>query len=256
VSATAGAPTSKPAAERGSLRFSVVVPIYNEVDNVAPLLEEVAEVLTPIGPHEVILVDDGSTDDSVARMQQWKVEHGADHVRILRMARNGGQSAAVLAGVEHAVAEIVLVMDGDRQNDPHDFPRMLELLEAGSYQAVTGLRHKRQDTLVRRLSSRVANHVRNWITGDQVQDAASGIKAFRRQLFLQLPRFNGMHRFMATLARYAGAEVIEIPVNHRPREAGVAKYGVGNRALRGLVDCFAVRWYRRRRLDYAVKEEL
>ena len=121
---------------------------------------------------------------------------------------------------------------------------------------MTGDRVERRDSLVRRASSRLGNAVRNLITGDHVRDAACGIKAMRRSLFLELPRFNGMHRFMATLARYAGAEVLEVPVNHRPRAAGVAKYGIGNRAVRGLWDCFAVRWYRKRLLVFAVKEEL
>ena len=146
-------------------------------------------------------------------------------------------------------------MDGDRQNDPRDFACMLELVEGRKCDAVTGLRAVRRDPFVRRVSSRIGNGVRNWITGDRVQDAASGIKAFPRALFLAMPRFRGMHRFMATLARQAGATVLEVPVNHRPRPAGATKYGIGNRALRGLADCLAVRWYRSRRLDYAVQEE-
>jgi glycosyltransferase involved in cell wall biosynthesis len=189
-------------------------------------------------------------------MRSWKEERGASWLRIVRLQRNGGQSAAVLAGVERARAPIVLIMDGDRQNDPRDFAGMLDLVESGRYQAVTGLRAQRRDPFVRRASSRIGNGVRNLITGDRVRDAACGIKAFRRALFLGLPRFDGMHRFMATLARYAGAEVLELPVHHRPRAAGVAKYGIGNRALRGLFDCLAVRWYRKRMLMFAVEEEL
>lgn len=245
------APTTGP-----GFRFSLVVPLYNEEENVAALLDEVADVLTPLGSFEALMIDDGSTDASAARMAAWKEERGASWLRIVQLEQNRGQSAAVMAGVESASAPIVLVMDGDRQNDPRDFAAMLEVVESGRCQAVTGLRAERQDPFVRRASSRIGNAVRNFITGDRIRDAACGIKVFRRSLFLALPRFHGMHRFMATLARYAGAEVIEMPVNHRPRQAGVAKYGVGNRAFRGLMDCFAVRWYRRRLLAYAVKDEL
>jgi len=243
-------PTTHP-----ELRFSLVVPVYNEEDNVAELLREVGDVLQPLGAFEALMIDDGSDDTSVARMESWRAERGVDWLRIVELEQNRGQSAAVMAGVECASAPIVLIMDGDRQNDPRDFAEMLELVESGRYQAVTGLRARRKDTFVRRASSRIGNAVRNFITGDQVRDAACGIKVFRRSLFLSLPRFQGMHRFMATLARYAGADVLELPVNHRPREAGVAKYGVGNRALRGLMDCFAVRWYRKRLLAFTVKGE-
>lgn len=248
--------TEKPPTPGPDLRFSLVVPVYNEDENVEALLDEVAQVLVPLGAFEALLVDDGSTDLTAERMCAWKAERGADWLRIVRLRHNGGQSAAVAAGVERATAPIVLIMDGDRQNDPRDFGPMLDLVESGRYQAVTGQRVERRDSFVRRVSSRIGNAVRNVITGDRVRDAACGIKAMRRSLFLVLPRFNGMHRFMATLARYAGAEVLEVPVNHRPRAAGVAKYGIGNRALRGLMDCLAVRWYRRRMLVFAVKEEL
>ena len=233
-----------------------MVPVYNEEENVAALLDEVSEVLLPLGAFEALLVDDGSSDRTAEFGGRWKAEHGVDWLRIVRLRHNRGQSAAVLAGVERATAPIVLIMDGDQQNDPRDFRPMLDLVESGRYQAVTGHRVERRDTFVRRASSRIGNAVRNLITGDHVRDAACGIKAMRRSLFLALPRFNGMHRFMVTLARCAGADVLEVPVSHRPRAAGVAKYGIGNRALRGLWDCFAVRWYRKRLLVFAVKEEL
>ncbi len=240
----------------GDLRFSLVVPMFDEQDNVVPLLEEVASVLGASGGYEVLLVDDGSTDETVARAQRYKRDNGAEWLRILRMAANGGQSAAVLAGVEASRAPLVAAMDGDLQNDPRDLLPMLELVESGRHDGVTGLRAVRRDSFVRRASSRVGNAVRNWLTGDSVRDAACGIKVFRRELFLSLPRFNGMHRFMATLARQAGADVVEVPVHHRHRQAGQAKYGIGNRALRGLADCLAVRWYRSRQLRYAVRDEV
>ncbi len=236
-------------------RFSLVVPVFDEEDNVGPLLDEVSEVLGPHGPFETLLVDDASKDESVERILKWRDDHSADWLRLVRLEKNAGQSAAVLAGAERARGPIVVTMDGDMQNDPRDLVKIVEMLETGECAGVTGIRAKRRDSFVRRASSKIANWVRNKLTGDQVADSGCGIKGFRREVFLTVPRFNGMHRFMATLARYRGAEVREIEVNHRPRVAGEAKYGVGNRAWRGLKDCFALRWLRSRMLDYKVEEE-
>lgn len=236
-------------------RFSLVVPIRDEEQNVQRLLDEVDEVLRPHGPFEALLVDDGSSDHSVERMRAWKREHGAAWLRIVVLVRNSGQSAAVMAGVEQARAPIVATMDGDLQNDPRDLPAMVARVEAGECDAVVGVRRKRQDSFTRRLSSRIGNGVRNWLTGDRVSDAACGIKAIRRDLWLRAPRFVGMHRFMATLIRYLGGSVVEVDVNHRPRAAGTAKYGIGNRIWKGLSDCFAMRWLRSRVLRHRVEEE-
>ncbi len=241
--------------ERSSLRFSLVVPIYNEEENVGTLLAEVAEVLGPHGPFEAVVVDDGSKDRSLECMREWKRQHGATWLRIVCLERNCGQSAAVMAGVEQARASIVATVDGDMQNDPRDIPAMLAIVEAGEADAVVGVRHKRQDTWTRRMSSKIGNGVRNWLTGDRVTDAACGIKVIRREFFLRAPKFLGMHRFMATLVRYLGGKVLERNVNHRPRAAGTAKYGIGNRIWKGLRDCFAMRWMRTRVLMHRVKEE-
>ncbi len=239
-----------------NLRFSLVVPIYNEEENVTTLLDEVAEVLMPHGPFEALLVDDGSRDRSRERMVEWKREHGADWLRIVCLKVNSGQSAAVYGGVQQARGPLVATLDGDMQNDPRDLPDMVAMVESGQADAVVGVRRKRKDTWVRRASSRIGNAVRNCITGDKVADAACGIKVIRRSYFLRAPQFVGMHRFMATMVRYLGGTVIERDVNHRPRAAGTAKYGIGNRALRGLRDCFAVRWLRTRILKHEVGEEL
>lgn len=238
-----------------ALRFSLVVPIYNEEENVQNLLAEVAEVLLPHGPFEALLVDDGSKDRSLERMRAWKREHAADWLRIVVLAKNCGQSAAVMAGIEQARAPVVTTMDGDMQNDPRDLPAMVARVLAGECDAVVGVRRKRQDTWTRRMSSKIGNGVRNWLTGDRVTDAACGIKAIRREYWLRAPKFVGMHRFMATLVRYAGGKVVEVDVNHRPRAAGTAKYGIGNRIWKGLRDCFAMRWLRTRILMHQVKEE-
>ncbi|MBL8727218.1 MAG: glycosyltransferase family 2 protein [Planctomycetes bacterium] len=237
------------------LRFSLVVPIYNEEENVATLLAEVGEVLGPHGPFEVVAVDDGSKDRSLERMRSWKHEKNATWLRIVALERNAGQSAAVMAGAEQARAEVVATIDGDMQNDPRDIPAMLARVEAGECDAVVGVRRKRQDTWTRRVSSRIGNAVRNWLTGDRVTDAACGIKVIRRRYFVRAPQFVGMHRFMATLVRYLGGRVVEVDVNHRPRAAGTAKYGIGNRIWRGLRDCMAMRWLRTRVLTHQVKEE-
>ena len=238
------------------LRFSLVVPVYNEAENVPALLDEIAAVLGPHGPFEALLVDDGSSDATKERLRQWKHEHGAHWLRIVGLRHNCGQSGAVMAGVEAARASVVATMDGDMQNDPRDLPAMIDMVRGGTADAVVGVRRQRRDTWVRRVSSRIGNGVRNFITKDRVTDAACGIKAIRRELFLRVPRFKGMHRFMATLVRYLGGRVVEHDVNHRPRAAGVAKYGIGNRALRGLCDCFAIRWLRPRLLRHEVQEEL
>jgi dolichol-phosphate mannosyltransferase len=239
----------------GNLRFSLVVPIYNEEENVQNLLAEVADVLAPHGPFEAVVVDDGSVDRSLVRMQEWKRQRRAEWLRIVTLAHNSGQSAAVRAGVERARAEIVATIDGDMQNDPRDIPAMLARVEAREADAVVGVRRKRQDTFTRRVSSKIGNGVRNWLTGDRVTDAACGIKVIRRDYFLRAPQFVGMHRFMATLVRYLGGKVVEMDVNHRPRAAGTAKYGIGNRIWRGLRDCMAIRWMRTRVLTHRVKEE-
>lgn len=238
-----------------TLRFSLVVPIYNEEENVANLLAEAGEVLAPHGPFELLAVDDGSKDRSLERMRAWKREHDATWLRIVSLERNAGQSAAVMAGAEQARAPIVATIDGDMQNDPRDIPAMLAIVEAGEADAVVGVRRERKDTFVRRLSSRIGNGARNWLTGDRVADAACGIKVIRREFFVRAPHFVGMHRFMATLVRYQGGKVVERDVNHRQRAAGTAKYGIGNRIWRGLRDCFAMRWLRTRILSHRVREE-
>jgi dolichol-phosphate mannosyltransferase len=239
----------------GAPRLSLLIPIHNEAENIDNLLDEVQDVLSPIGAFEVLLMNDASSDQSLDLMTAWKDRNTASWLRILTLETQSGQSGALMAGIEQTRAPLVCTMDGDMQNDPRDLITMLEMLTDEALAGVSGMRVDRQDTFVRRLSSKIGNGVRNTITGDSVQDSACGIKMFRRRYWLMVPRFNGMHRFMPTLVRYAGGQVREIAVNHRARVAGTAKYGIGNRALRGLKDCFAVRWYRSRLLRYGVKEE-
>ncbi len=233
--------------------FSLVVPLHDEEENVEALLEELDRVLPPLGPFEVIAVDDGSRDRTLELLLAGKEKY--PWLRILQLERCVGQSGALCAGFDAARGKYFCMMDGDLQNDPRDLERMLALLDEGRADAVSGIRRKRRDNLVRRISSRVANKVRDWITGDRVVDSACGLKAFRREAWEGMPRFNGLHRFMPTLFRARGWTVLEIDVNHRPRAAGRAKYGVGNRALRGLVDSFGVRWLKKRMVSPRVKKE-
>jgi dolichol-phosphate mannosyltransferase len=224
--------------------FSVVLPVYNEQDNVGPLLDEIRAALAPLGkPYEVLAVDDCSRDGSLAALRTAGERH--PELRILRHRLNCGQSAAFASGLAHARAPIVITLDSDRQNDPADLPRLIAALEPG-VAAVLGVRRKREDSPVRRLSSRVANGYRDLITGVRVRDAGCFLRVMRREALRELPVFNGLHRFLATLLSYQGYRIVELEVNHRPRVAGRSNYGIGNRLWRGLRDCFAMRWYRAR----------
>jgi len=235
-----------------SLRVLAVAPVFDEEKKIGEVVRRVPRDVVD----ETLVVDDGSKDRSLERMRAWKRERAADWLRIVVLEKNCGQSAAVMAGIEQARAPVVTTMDGDLQNDPRDLPAMVARVLAGECDAVVGVRRRRQDPLLRRVSSRIGNAVRNWLTGDRVTDAACGIKAIRREYWLRAPKFVGMHRFMATLVKYLGGSVVEVDVNHRPRAAGVAKYGIGNRIWKGLRDCFAMRWLRTRMLMHQVKEEL
>ena len=235
---------SEPAAQPA---VSVVVPLYNEAEN-APLLQaELAQALAGIA-HEILFVDDGSTDDTVSRLTS------APEVRILRFEKNAGQSAAMYAGANAARGAIVVLIDGDLQNDPADIPRLLAEIERGAADLVCGYRARRRDTLVKRLTSRIANFVRSRFTKDGVRDTGCTLKAMRRECVRTLVPFKGMHRFIPALVKGAGYRLIEVPVNHRARKFGQSKYGLGNRAVRATVDMFGVRWLLSRQLNFKIKE--
>jgi glycosyltransferase involved in cell wall biosynthesis len=224
--------------------LSVVIPIYNERDNLEPLLNELEETLRQVGrPFEVICVDDRSTDDSLQILQRLKGDR--PWLRVIRHNINSGESAGEATGFRHARGELIVTMDGDQQNDPADIPMMLEAMEA-DVAAVCGVRRIREDDWVRRASSRIANRFRNAVTGDRILDAGCTFRILRRSALGEVLVFNGMHRFLPTILRLQGYRVVELLVNHRPRTRGKSKYGVGNRAWRGLVDCLAMRWYRAR----------
>ena len=225
------------------VELSLVAPVYTEKDNLLPLYERVCEVFGDSKRWELVLVDDGSHDGSATVMKE--LRRRDPRVRCIFFARNCGQTSAVRAGIQNARAPLVATLDADMQNDPVDLPRMIELL--GEHDAVVGYRVKRNDDFVRRASSRIANAVRNWLSRDSIRDTGCSLKLFRAAAIREVPlHFEGMHRFMPTLLRYYGFSVIEHPVSHHPRRAGVSKYGVMNRAFRAFRDLLVVRWMRTR----------
>ncbi|MDD4735959.1 MAG: glycosyltransferase family 2 protein [Kiritimatiellae bacterium] len=230
--------------DQDRLDISVVVPVFNEEDNVATLLREIDAAVKPLEKtYEVIYVDDRSTDQSLEVLRKLKQENSS--VRVLRHGINSGESAASLTGMAHARGDVIITMDADLQNDPADIPELLRNL-SDDVAAVCGVRRKREDDFVKRISSKIANRFRNSVTGDRIADAGCTYRALRRSALRDIPVFNGLHRFLPTILRIQGFQVTEILVHHRPRTAGVSKYGVGNRAWRGVVDCFAIRWFRKR----------
>ena len=233
--------------------ISLVIPVFNEEENLPILAAEIRQALDPLGrPYEVIYVDDGSTDSSPAVLAD--MARDDPRVRIVRQRRNSGQSAALDAGFRFARGGVVVTLDADLQNDPADIPRMLVLLE--EYDVVSGVRANRQDTWVRKVSSRIANGIRNWATDESVTDVGCTLRVCRGEYLRRIPMFTGMHRFLPTLLRLAGARVTEVPVHHRPRLHGQAKYGIGNRMWRALDDLFAVRWMQKRWIDQRLSEEI
>ncbi len=234
--------------ETASPEISVVVPVKDEADNLAPLINEIGASLTGAGiAHEIVYVDDGSTDATPDILRRLMSDLPA--VRAVRHHVCCGQSAAIATGVSHASAPLIATLDGDGQNDPADIPALLnryrEAAEGGLVM-IAGHRTKRRDTALKRLSSRIANGIRGGLLKDATADTGCGLKVFSRDGFLALPRFDHMHRFLPALIIRAGGRVISVPVNHRPRERGASKYGVWNRLWVGIIDLFGVMWLARR----------
>jgi len=228
--------------------LSVVIPLFNEEDNIARLQSELATALAGLD-HEIVFVDDGSRDQTLARIQR------GPGVRVLEFERNTGQSAAMYAGIHAAKGEIIALLDGDLQNDPADIPKLVAELESKRVDLVCGYRANRKDTLSKRLTSRFANFVRSRFTRDGVRDTGCTLKAMRRECREALVPFYGMHRFIPALVKGMGYRISEMAVHHRPRIAGVSKYGFGNRALKATLDMFAVRWMLSRQLKIRIRQE-
>jgi glycosyltransferase involved in cell wall biosynthesis len=232
--------------------LSVVIPVYNERDNLEPLMAELRAALAATGrSHEIVLVDDGSADGS----GEWiAAEAQRDPgVRAVRLEKNSGQSTALAVGIGRARGDVVVTLDADLQNDPADLSRVLAALEHAD--VVSGIRARRQDTWVRKVSSRIANATRRAWLGDSITDIGCSFKAYRRETLEGLPFFVNAHRFLPALCEFRGARLAEVPLSHRARRAGVSKYGVGNRLWRGLYDLIGVRWLKARLLRYRIREE-
>ena len=226
--------------------LSVVVPVFNEEENMSILQSELTTALAA-RDYEIVFVDDGSSDRTVEKIEN------SPRVRTLRFEKNRGQSAAIYAGVHAARGTTIVLIDGDLQNDPADIPKLLDEIERGA-DLVCGYRAHRKDTIAKRLTSRVANFVRSRFTKDHVRDTGCTLKAMRRECVVALVPFKGMHRFIPALIKGAGFSLVEIPVNHRARRFGLTKYGFGNRALRATIDMFGVRWLLSRQLNYKLRE--
>ncbi|MEP6686276.1 MAG: glycosyltransferase family 2 protein [Verrucomicrobiota bacterium] len=226
--------------------ISVIVPLFNEEDNVPLLQAELMAALAGL-EFEIIFVDDGSVDRTVDRIAP------SLQVRVIRFGKNAGQSAAMYAGLQAARGAVAVLIDGDLQNDPADIRKLLAAIEGGADLAC-GYRAQRKDTMAKRLTSRIANAVRSRFTKDGVRDTGCTLKAMRRECISALIPFKGMHRFIPALVKGAGYQLVEIPVNHRPRKFGRSKYGLSNRAVRATVDMFGVRWLLSRQLRYKVKD--
>ena len=235
--------------------LSIVLPVYNEEENLPPLWQEIRDALDPTGlQYEAIFVDDGSRDRSAEIVREFRRRD--PRVRLIKLKTNAGETAATDAGFKAVRGRHVVVMDADLQNDPRDIPAMLAHLE--QWDAVTGWRVNRAagDSWVRRLSSRIANRVRNSLSQETIHDSGCTFRAFRRECLRDLVLYRGLHRFIPTLLRMRGFRVLEVPVSHRPRRFGTSKYGIANRALRAFIDLLAVRWMKDRQLRYEIAEEL
>lgn len=239
------------AAREQTVELSVVIPAYNEEQNVTALLKRITEVFEPFErSFEVVIVDDGSTDKTLELLQEHK--QSKSWLRVIAFDRNYGQTCAMAAGFKAARGAIIATLDADLQNDPMEIPRLIEMLN--ECDAVVGWRLKRQDPWLRRVSTRIANNVRNKLSGESIHDSACSLKVYKRACLEGLTLYKGMHRFMPTLVKMRGFKVMEVPVSHHPRYAGKAKYGVWNRMFRAFVDLLAVRWMKKRHLIYHARE--
>jgi glycosyltransferase involved in cell wall biosynthesis len=240
------------AGEDRTVDLSVVVPVYNELGNIDPLLERVRTTLDELALEwELVAVDDASTDGSGDRLEQ--LAAAEPRLCVLRFVANCGQSAALDAGFRHACGRTIAILDADLQTFPEDLPLLLRQIEEAAVDAVVGIRTERHDTGWKRFSSRFANAVRNRITREQVVDTGCPLKVFRADAIRSVTRFDGMHRFFPTLLRLEGHEVRQVPVRHTARTSGASKYGTWDRAFRGLRDALGVRWLQDRHLRWKLR---
>jgi len=244
----------KPSGEQTEqTEISVVVPVFNEERNLPIFIPKLIEVLDGLSmPYEVIFVDDGSSDESRRILKEMASQHPS--LRIIGLKENRGLSTALIAGIKEARANKIVTMDSDLQNDPSDVPNMLKYL--GQYDMITGWRQKREDPWLKRISSKIANSIRNRLSNESINDTACSLRVFERECFQDIPKFNGMHRFLPTLVKMEGYRVIEIPVLHHPRRFGSSKYNIRNRMWRSFIDLLAVRWMKSRHIAYDIEERI
>lgn len=229
--------------------LSIVIPLYNERENLLDLEEELQKHLETLQrSYEIIFIDDGSQDGGAEVIRTLKRIN--PHIRLIRFLANAGQTAAFDAGFKAALGEVVVTMDADLQNSPADIPLLLEKI--GEYDMVCGWRHKRNDPWIKRISSKIANAVRNRLSEENIADTGCSLKAFRRECLRDLKLFNGMHRFFPTLVKMHGFKVTEAKVDHYPRRHGESKYNIRNRLCSSFLDLLAIRWMKKRRLNYQI----
>ena len=235
------------------VKITVVVPVYNEEENLPLLIPKLAEVLERIGlPYEIIFVNDGSSDGSRDILKRMVSQFPFLH--IIRFKENRGLSTALYAGMKEARGIIIVTLDSDLQNDPDDIPKLLGYLDR--YDMATGWRQKREDPWLKKISSKIANSIRNRLSGEDIKDSACTLRVFKKECIRDIKVFNGMHRFLSTLVRMEGYRVIEVPVSHYPRRFGKSKYNIRNRMWRSFIDLLAVRWMKRRRIHYEIEERI
>lgn len=227
--------------------ISIVIPVYNEEENLPLLVPQVIDVLRPLDKKfEIIIVDDGSTDNSFNVIKDLSSRYM--ELRYIRFKKNAGQTAAFDAGFKNALGDVVVTLDSDLQNDPQDIPRLLSYIP--DYDIVCGWRAERKDPILKRISSRIANSFRNFFTKDSIHDTGCSLKVYKHEWLSKIKLFRGLHRFLPTLLKMEGARVIEVKVSHKPRRFGRSKYNIRNRLFTGLYDLLAVRWMQKRRLNY------
>ncbi|NWG01484.1 MAG: glycosyltransferase family 2 protein [Syntrophaceae bacterium] len=233
--------------------LSVVVPVFNEEESLPLFIPKLVEVLETLPfSYEMIFVDDGSSDESWRILKEMASKHA--FLRVLRFKENRGLSTALIAGMREARGEKIATLDSDLQNDPADIPRLLAYLDR--YDMATGWRRKREDKWLKRISSKIANRIRNWLSGETIQDSACTLRAFKKECIQRIPMFNGMHRFLSTLVKMEGYRIVEVPVSHHPRKFGKSKYHIRNRMVRSFIDLLAVRWMKRRIITYDIVERI
>jgi len=232
--------------------LSIVIPLYNERDNLIPLEDKLETELSKLNlSYEIILIDDGSVDGS-AHIIECMQKHNP-RIRLIQFGHNHGQSAAFVAGFKAARGEIIVTLDADLQNNPADIPLLLERMQ--DYDVVCGWRHKRNDPWIKRVSSKIGNAVRNKLSEEEIADTGCSLKAFRRECFDKVKLFKGMHRFFPTLMKMEGFRVTQVKVSHHPRLHGESKYNIRNRLFSSFQDLLVIRWMKKRQINYDIIKE-